>query len=94
MTINAIEKNAKNGPHVSAYTALQGGLVLLYPISPVVALQLLAAVPSLNPAGVTTCLDEDSLAPSFRRHPASKQLNTSNCSTASKHPSSTCVGDV
>ena len=53
--------------------------MLWYPLSPVAALCLVASVPSSYQAGVIACLDENCIAPSFRRHPASQQTtNTSN----------------
>ena len=47
--------------------------MLWYPFSPVVALGFVTSVRSSYLAGVIACQDEDYLAPSFRRHLASKQ---------------------
>ena len=50
------------------YTALQGGLVLWYILSPVAALWFVAIVPSSYLAGVIACFSDERLAPSLRRH--------------------------
>ena len=46
------------------------------PLSLVVALWFVASVPASYLAGVIAYPDEDSLAPSFKRHPASKQATS------------------
>ena len=57
---------------------------------PNAALRFVASVPSTYQEGVIACLDEDYLAPSFRKHPASTQAtNMINYSMTPKHLSRT-----
>ena len=63
--------------NLHVYTALQGGLVLWYTLSPLSALFFVASVPSSYLAGVIACLTDECLAPVFRRYPARQQSITS-----------------
>ena len=64
---------ARPGTESNGVTALCYGI----PSPPVATLWFVASVPSSYLAGVIACRDDDSLAPSSRRHPASKQATTS-----------------
>ena len=61
--------------YIQYFTSLRTWWVLWYPLFPVAALWFVASVPPSYLAGAIACLDEDSLAPSFRRYPASKQAS-------------------
>ena len=69
----------------SAYTVLQGGLVLWYPLSPVATLWFVAIVPSSYLAGVIACFTDEPLAPSFRRHLARQIAANRRSYTIVKH---------
>ena len=58
--------------YISAYTTLQGGLMLWYSFPPVAAFGFVASVPSSYLASVIACQNEDAIA-SLRRHLVSKK---------------------